>query len=413
MKFKDEFSRKNFTLNLDCTGGSENVFVQSKVDCISPSGIMMFRMTACLYLLFGMLLSLTFHEESHPWTVYMTSVNYMLVVIYFVFGFIISTYAIFFKKNYYRHSIRGTTTRKCNLIQNTRDNTIMTITPCDNSSSALPKSTKMGQGKLDLTQNRCSVDSLLYHLSNKQNRMSLPIINASNVNSNHAIKEPINRQQYNFYSVTDLHGKYKLSQQNVTDLVYPRNNGTATTAPANSCQNINDNLFRHARLHNNQCPKVNIEIVADGKSSKLGVFFKLYWFSSTVTLNLTLLTVFVYWSMMYRKQSNQSSQMKWFLRIDRHGIVLLFMVIDHMISGIPTRLLHFIYPSLLFVLYGFVSAIYTIVTRDYVYRMLNFSENGLKSVLYVAGASFVAIPILQLIIYWVVYRVRERLFRSF
>ena len=318
----------------------------------------MFRLLASTYFLFGMLLSVTNHTGTHHWIVYMTSLNYLLIAIYFIYGVIISFYAVFFRKRYYKN-VRGTLTRKNNHVLTSKENVIMTILSGEEEMSPPPNSnvSTSNGSKVDLMENRYSVDAIIYGIEENYNRTSLP-----NGNLHHNVLE--NKE------------------------------------------------YRHARLHDNQLPKITLETVTESEDNELGTFFKMYWLSSCLTFNLTALTVIIYWFMMYRYQDVSVNGIKWFLRVDRHAVVLIFITIDHMITRIPIRILHFIYPSLLFLMYGFINALYTIITKDYVYEMLNFNENTVTSIVYVVGASFVATPLMQFIIYWAVYRVRERVFGS-
>lgn len=288
----------------------------------------------------------------------MTSLNYLLVLIYFMYGTTVSIYAIFFRRRYYKN-VRGPLMHTS--IYNSKENVVMGMLTSEDEASPAPSSTvsTLNGSKSDLMDHKYHVDAILYGFDEKCTKLTVP-------------------------HVLHIH---------------------------KSCHQTK--TYHHAILHENQLPKVIIETVTDPSQNELGLFFKLYWLCSCITFNLTALTVVIYWVMMFKYQEVEVSPIRWYLRVDRHAVVFLFMIIDHMISRIPVRILHFVYPSMIFLLYGLVNALYTVLTKDFIYEMLNFNINTVTSTVYVVGASFVATPLMQLIIYWTVYRLRERLFSSY
>ena len=118
----------------------------------------------------------------------------------------------------------------------------------------------------------------------------------------------------------------------------------------------------------------------------------------------------VYWVLLFSNES--TPPLNWYLRVDRHGISFLLVVVDHVLSRTPIRLLHFIYPSLMMTLYGVISGTYSSVTKRNVYSKMNFVEQPLVASGLVALCVFVASPLGHFVIYWSVYRLREKIFAS-
>ncbi|TMW52342.1 hypothetical protein DOY81_002599 [Sarcophaga bullata] len=65
-----------------------------------------------------------------------------------------------------------------------------------------------------------------------------------------------------------------------------------------------------------------------------------------------------------------------------HGFNSILMLLDHMLVAFPTRILHFIYPLTLGILYGIFSLIYYLAGGDdvngnrYIYEILDWSKPG-------------------------------------
>ena len=86
-----------------------------------------------------------------------------------------------------------------------------------------------------------------------------------------------------------------------------------------------------------------------------------------------------------------------FLLIDRHGINLVFMIVDFLLNRIPVRLLHFVYTTLFLGFYLAYNSIYWATTGDLIYgKILDYGSSPGKVVGLAAGGGFVVIPLIQL-----------------
>ena len=170
--------------------------------------------------------------------------------------------------------------------------------------------------------------------------------------------------------------------------------------------------LHHARLQDNRLPSMNSEVFLSETIGEVSWFLKIYWMLSSSVLTLAFLTVLVYWTLLF--DSNQSSHaLQWYLRCDRHGLAFLLVLIDHMTSRTPIRLLHFIYPSLMMLLYGACNGIYCYATKKIVYSKMDFLEQPLIAVGLVLLCALAASPLGQLVLYFLVYRLKEKCLASY
>ena len=73
----------------------------------------------------------------------------------------------------------------------------------------------------------------------------------------------------------------------------------------------------------------------------------------------------------------------------------------------PIRLLHFMYTSLLFVLYGATNAAYCYTTETFVYGKLDFVGDTLRASALILLGAFVAVPVVHFVAYLCVHRLKE------
>ena len=94
-------------------------------------------------------------------------------------------------------------------------------------------------------------------------------------------------------------------------------------------------------------------------------------------------------------------------------------LLDIMVSGVPVRLLHFIYPFIFSGTYAVFTGIYfaaggvnNINGKPYIYPVLNYGENPGVASAYVLVTVLVLIPLLHLLT-WALYLLREGLLYLF
>ncbi|XP_065665941.1 uncharacterized protein LOC100206519 [Hydra vulgaris] len=309
LSFKNEFCKKKFGFTL-FFGESKMAFVSSKIALIRPSMVLVYRLIVSTYLLFMIVLSMSWRGSVFKWLTYMTSINYIVVFFYFVSALIASSSALF------RNKVEGA--------KNSLEFSLET-------KKALKKNGVKNRGE-DL--NGVTVDSIISGIEeNYTKRMSVVSVQV---------------------------------------------NQTTQRAQSNQCEN---NL-----------PTIN----------------KVHWFFSALTLNMSLIVTLVYWLLLFRTD-RLPTPLAWFLNIDRHLIMLVWVIIDHIITKIPVRILHFVYPSTLFLLYNIFNIVYTKLTKIIIYPIVNIDKEPVMTVGLVLAASFLCVPIVQVFLYLIIYRLREKL----
>lgn len=83
-------------------------------------------------------------------------------------------------------------------------------------------------------------------------------------------------------------------------------------------------------------------------------YMKVQWTLYNIALSNAILITIVYWSVLYPRRVNFSTDI---LDISIHALNSVFMIVEHYLSSIPTRILH-VYHSMLF---GIAYLILTII----------------------------------------------------
>ena len=163
--------------------------------------------------------------------------------------------------------------------------------------------------------------------------------------------------------------------------------------------------MQHARLKDNRLPSINSEVFVSEIMDEVSWPFKIYWLFSSLVITLSILAIFTYWIFLFDGQTY--SPLAWYLRLDRHGIASLLVIVERMSTRTPIRLLHFIYTSLLFVLYGATNATYCYTTETFVYGKLDFVGDTLRASALILLGAFVAVPVVHFFAYLCVHRLKE------
>ena len=163
--------------------------------------------------------------------------------------------------------------------------------------------------------------------------------------------------------------------------------------------------MQHARLKDNRLPSINSEVFVSEIMDEVSWPFKIYWLFSSLVITLSILAIFTYWIFLFDGQTY--SPLAWYLRLDRHGIASLLVIVERMSTRTPIRLLHFIYTSLLFVLYGATNATYCYTTETFVYGKLDFVGDTLRASALILLGAFVAVPVAHFFAYLCVHRLKE------
>lgn len=308
----------------------------------------------------------------------MTSWNYLLVVLYFTYGSILSCYAVFCNVDYYRSEKNG-------------------------GASALRKIPPSNRRALTEAGTRSAITSNSKH---ECNAATANDDKSSNKNGSSGCDTISTKSSCG--STSELMDSMKNRGYSVDSILFDIEENSKRLSVAHSAKSHYD--LHHARLHDNRLPSVSFEVFCQETFQELNLFLKIYWCISCVALNLTLITVTVYWAALFRDASN-GSVLKWYLRIDRHGVVFLFVLLDYVIVRTPTRILHFIYPSMVMLIYGAVNGLYCRYTGRIVYSRLDFLRRPFMSTGLIMLGAFAAVPCFQFVIYWCLYRVKKKIMK--
>ncbi|XP_061388702.1 protein rolling stone-like, partial [Musca vetustissima] len=82
---------------------------------------------------------------------------------------------------------------------------------------------------------------------------------------------------------------------------------------------------------------------------------KFYWCSHWCVLVVATVITFMYWLFIYPTDNANASDL---YNLWAHGFNSILMVLDHMLVAFPTRLMHFVYPLILGLIYAIFSLIY-------------------------------------------------------
>ncbi|XP_012160379.1 protein rolling stone-like [Ceratitis capitata] len=110
-----------------------------------------------------------------------------------------------------------------------------------------------------------------------------------------------------------------------------------------------------------------------------GFILKLYWAAYWTALVLATVITFVYWTVLY---PYDSSGIALIYNLLGHASNSIFMTIDFMLVAFPARILHFIYPIGLGVIYVIFSIVYyfaggvDILGNPYIYTILDWTRPG-------------------------------------
>ncbi|XP_020716403.1 protein rolling stone isoform X2 [Ceratitis capitata] len=106
---------------------------------------------------------------------------------------------------------------------------------------------------------------------------------------------------------------------------------------------------------------------------------KFYWASYWTTLSLATLITFIYWIFI----SPIDPQSPWALyNLWAHGFNSILMILDHMLVAFPVRILHYVFPLIVGVVYAVFTLIYyyaggvDIYGNPYIYEILDWSKPG-------------------------------------
>ena len=114
---------------------------------------------------------------------------------------------------------------------------------------------------------------------------------------------------------------------------------------------------------------------------------------------MAIVVTILYWSLLYRGGSVDPAD------VHTHGVNAAIALIDIIFSGVPVRILHFIYPVLFGITYSVFSGIYfaaggTNARGDpFIYSVLDYGNSPGSAAGWVLAISLVVLPIVNLLLF--------------
>lgn len=112
-------------------------------------------------------------------------------------------------------------------------------------------------------------------------------------------------------------------------------------------------------------------------------------FYSLASCNAVVITI-LYWSLLYSSKGTTDG-----LDISTHLLNSVFVILDLMLSAMPIRFLHFVYPSCFGAAYVIFTATYWAISKSNIYPVLDYKKYPVFSSCLVVGVVFVALPLAQ------------------
>ncbi|CAH1244008.1 Hypp7195 [Branchiostoma lanceolatum] len=138
-------------------------------------------------------------------------------------------------------------------------------------------------------------------------------------------------------------------------------------------------------------------IYQTGQSLTLPWYYKGYWVLYNVVFSAGLFITIAFWALLADDEGPYS--------ILFHAINSVVIVIDVVVSGLPYRLLHFVYPSAFALAYMLFTVIYwaaggtDFFGRPWIYPVIDYGGNPAMAAGVAAGSVLVAIPLCHVILF--------------
>jgi len=130
-------------------------------------------------------------------------------------------------------------------------------------------------------------------------------------------------------------------------------------------------------------------------------YHKLQWLLFDIASTMAIVVTGFYWAFVYKT----GNIITWW-SFSLHAINSLFMVLEHIITSMPWRLLHVIYPIIFTLFYIIVTVFYRFfIDAEPLYSKLDYSNNPGLAVGIACSGIFIAVPFSYLLLYCI-YRVR-------
>jgi hypothetical protein len=160
---------------------------------------------------------------------------------------------------------------------------------------------------------------------------------------------------------------------------------------------------QHERLVNEPEFLDDNETVEQGKNDETRWYHRVLWLLYTISSNMSICVTICYWSLIYNGKGINTTD------IFVHILNSIFMVLENVLSSMPWRLLHVIYPFAFGLVYSFITVLFwLLIDKSPIYPILDYSHKPVLAIEVLLGTHFVLLPIVQLLLY-ALYRIRNYL----
>ncbi|XP_072027479.1 uncharacterized protein [Amphiura filiformis] len=147
--------------------------------------------------------------------------------------------------------------------------------------------------------------------------------------------------------------------------------------------------------------------------------FKVTWLFQNISFTAAFFVTLLFWILDFDPETGTVTV----FNLHIHGVNLLFVLVDQFLIGSPYRILHFIHPSIMALVYFIFTAIYyaagglneyapdEVNGNTYLYKgSLDWERETITTAVVMVGVVFVSAPLLHLVLYGF-YRIRRTLER--
>jgi len=159
-------------------------------------------------------------------------------------------------------------------------------------------------------------------------------------------------------------------------------------------------VFHHFKIHGNKVLQSKLDDDNGKKQDRIKSLYKLQWFLYNIAATMSVGVTLYYWTFDYTGTGISLSD------LNVHILNAVFMVVEHIFSSMPWRILHVVYPMLFTILYTKVTVFYWMyVDGQPMYAVLDYSNRPGLAALLVFGGLFVVLPAIHFLLY-LIYRLR-------
>ncbi|XP_038059760.1 protein rolling stone-like [Patiria miniata] len=140
-------------------------------------------------------------------------------------------------------------------------------------------------------------------------------------------------------------------------------------------------------------------ILRKRNNEEMGIRHVIHWLLFNVTINANFIISIIYWAVLYN-----SARSGFFYNFHVHAVTSIVSMIDLIVTAIPVRLFHGIYPVVFLCTYTVVTLIYWATGNGTVYPFLDYDNNPGLAAGAIVGI-FVAVWAMQGFM-WAIYKLR-------